>query len=142
MQKATPNFQPISKALYLLELTRGNLESSKEQLENMQKVKNKPHVLDDEMIDRSIRLYTAQNEDNDIILQQCNIWKKETLTEVQLYQVEEIEKLTRELITINNEILEIVDYCKDKTIDNILAKDDLELALEALTGGMIFPKNK
>jgi len=142
MQKATPNFQPISKALYLLELTRGNLESSKEQLENMQKVKNKPHVLDDEMIDRSICLYTAQNEDNDVILQQCNIWKKETLTEVQLYQVEEIEKLTRELITINNEILDIVAYCKDKTIDNILEKDDLELALEALTGEMIFTKNK
>lgn len=74
----------------------------------MQKVKNRPHVLDNEMIDRSIRLYTAQNEDNDIILQQCNIWKKEILTEVQLYQVEEIERLTRKLITINNEILEII----------------------------------
>ena len=76
MQKSALNFQPISKALYLLELTRG----TKEQLEKMQKAKNRPHVLDDEMIDRSICLYTAQNENNVIILQQCNIWKKETLT--------------------------------------------------------------
>ena len=75
MQNTLPNFQPISKALYLLELTRGNLESSKEQFKNMQEVKNKPHILDDEMIDRSIRLYTAQNEHNNITLRQFRIRK-------------------------------------------------------------------
>jgi hypothetical protein len=142
MQDDNLKLQPISMALYILELTRGDLDSSKEQLENMQEIKHKPYILDDEMINRSIRLYAAQNEDNALILQQCAIWKKEELTEVQLYQVEEIEKLTHELNKVNKEIFEIVNYCKDKTINNILEKDDLELALEFLTGEITLPKGK
>ena len=35
MQDANLKLQPISMALYILELTRGDLDSSKEQLENM-----------------------------------------------------------------------------------------------------------
>ena len=104
MQDDNLKLQPISMALYILELTRGDLDSSKEQLENMQEIKHKPYILDDEMINRSIRLYAAQNEDNALILQQCAIWKKEELTEVQLYQVEEIEKLTHELNKVNKVI--------------------------------------
>ena len=142
MQDDNLKLQPISMALYILELTRGDLDSSKEQLENMQEIKHKAYILDDEMINRSIRLYAAQNEDNALILQQCAIWKKEELTEVQLYQVEEIEKLTHELNKVNKKIFEIVNYCKDKTINNILEKDDLELALEFLTGEITLPKGK
>lgn len=50
MQKNQPNFHPITKALNILEIIRGMLNSSKQQLENMQEAKNKPHLLDDEII--------------------------------------------------------------------------------------------
>ena len=134
MQKNQPNFHPITKALNILEIIRGMLDSSKQQLENMQEAKDKPHVLDDEIINRSIELYTAQNKDSDIFLQQCAIWRKGNLTEVQLYQVQEIEKTTHELTKTNNDILAIINSCKDYTIDKILAKDDVELAFDVLTG--------
>lgn len=140
MQKQQPNFHPITKALTILEITRGMLDSSRQQLENMQDAKDKPHVLDDELINRSIKLYTEQNEDSDIFLQQCAIWRKDNLTEVQLYQVQEIEKTTYELTKVNNEILAIVNTCKDYTIDKILEKDDVELAFDVLTGKIPFPK--
>lgn len=55
MQDDNLKLQPISMALYILELTRGDLDSSKEQLKNMQEIKHKPYILDDEMINRSIR---------------------------------------------------------------------------------------
>ena len=140
MQKKQPNFYPISKALTILELNRGMLDSSKEQLENMKDAKDKPYVLDDELINRSIKLYTEQNEGSDIFLQQCAIWRKDNLTEVQLYQVQEIEKTTYELTKVNNEILAIVNTCKDFTINKILEKDDVELAFDVLTGKIPFPK--
>lgn len=44
------------------------------------------------------------------------------------------------LIKINNQILDIVDKCKNSTIDKVLAKDDLELALDALSGKITLPK--
>ncbi len=116
MKKEQPIFHPISKALTILEITRGMLESSKDQFENMKKIKDKPHILNDELINRSIKLYTEQNEDSDIFLQQCVIWREKELTEVQLYQVQEIESLTYELTKINNQILAIVNSCKDSTI--------------------------
>ena len=128
------NFQPITKALVILEITRGMLDSSRDQLETMQQVKDRPHILDDAIINRSLKLYTAQNEDSDIFLQQCAIWRKKELNEVQLYQIQEIEKCTKSLKDINNQILFIVNACKDSTIDKILEKSDMELALDMLTG--------
>jgi len=129
MQKQQPTFHPISKALSILEITHGMLESSKEQLVNMENIKDKPYVLNDELNNRSIKLYTSQNEDLDIFLQQCVIWKNKELNELQQYQVTTIEENINSLLKINNQILSIVDACKESTINKILAKDDLELAI-------------
>jgi hypothetical protein len=134
------NFQPITKALVILEITRGMLDSSRDQLETMQQVKDRPHILDDAIINRSLKLYTAQNEDSDIFLQQCAIWRKQELNEVQSYQIQEIEKCTKSLIDTNNQILFIINACKDSTIDKILEKSDMELALDMLTGKSVFPR--
>ena len=83
MQNQQPTFHPISKALSFLEITDGMLKSSQEQLVNMENIKDKPHILNDELINRSVKLYKSQNEDLDIFLQQCSLWRKKELTEVQ-----------------------------------------------------------
>ena len=140
MQKQQPTFHPISKALSFLEITDGMLKSSQEQLVNMKNIKDKPHILNDELINRSVKLYTSQNEDLDLFLQQCSLWREKELTEIQQYQVTTIEENANTLIKIHNQILDIVDKCKDSTIDKILAKDDLELALDALSGKITLPK--
>ena len=66
MQKQKPNFHHITEAITILEITRGMLDSSKEQLETMKKAKDRPNILDDKIINRSIKLYTKQNEDSDV----------------------------------------------------------------------------
>ena len=66
MQKEQPTFHPISKAPSILGITNGMLDSSKEQLVSMKKIRDKPYVLTDELIKRSIKLYTSQNEDLEI----------------------------------------------------------------------------
>jgi hypothetical protein len=56
------------------------------------------------------------------------------------YQVEELENLIQKLTKANDEILDIANFCKDHTINKILAKNDFELALDVLTGKIPFPK--
>ncbi len=140
MQKQQPTFYPISKALSILEITHGMLESSKDQLVNMENIKDKPYVLNDELIKRSIKLYTVQNKDLGIFLQQCSIWRKDDLTEVHQYQIQEIEENVTLLVKINNQILDIVTFCKRFTIDKVLDKDDTELAFEVLIGKITLPR--
>ena len=94
----------------------------------------------DELIKRSIKLYTSQNEDLEIFLRQCSIWREKELNELQQYQVRAIEDNVDTITKINNQILVIVHACKNSTIDKILEKDDLELAFEALTGTIQLPK--
>ena len=140
MRKEQPTFHPISKAPSILGITNGMLDSSKEQLVNMEKIKDKPYVLTDELINRSIKLYTSQNEDLEIFLRQCSIWREKELNELQHYQVRAIEDNVDTITKINNQILVIVHACKNSTIGKILEKDDLELAFEALTGTIQLPK--
>ena len=59
---------------------------------------------------------------------------------MQQYQVMTIEENANSLIKINNQILDIVDKCKNSTIDKILAKGDLGLALDAFSEKITLPK--
>ena len=142
MTKPQPRFYPIIKAPFILEFIESMLEDFKLHLESMKKLKGKTYtyVLDTKLINRSIKLHTAQKSDLSLFLQQCSIWRKSSLTELQLHQVQEIENKAHTLIQINNEILTIVNSLKDNNIDKVLEKDDTELALDTLTGKMPVPK--
>lgn len=142
MAKPQFTFQPLTVIPTVLKITDDMLLAAKEQLANMQMAKEKPHILDDDIVERSLKLYKEQNEDSAFFLQQCSIWKQEKLTELQLTQVQEIESLTNLLIDINNQLIAIFEHCKDFTINKILAKDDLELAFDLLTGKTPFVKDK
>lgn len=134
------HFQNTYMIPRLLEVTSETLEGSKEQLINLSAAKEKPYVLDDEIISRSENLYKAQVEDAEFYLAQVKYWKGCKLTEEEWRRIHEIEDKTNELIKANKEILDILQYCKKYTIDKILAKDDMELAIDVLSGKIPSPK--
>lgn len=140
MTNKQPIFQSLSKIRNILEITHIMLEESKEQLGRMREVKEKPHILDNDIVSRSLKLYKEQNEDAKFFIKQCNIWKQEKLTELQAIRVKEIECNANLLTEINNKLLSIFNYCKDQTINKIMEKDDMELALDFLTGKITLPK--
>lgn len=140
MQKKKPNFHPITEARSFLGMIGDMLDESMHQLGNMRQARENPHILNDELVNRCIALYTQQNKDAGVFLEQCALWRKGELTEVHLYQVEEIELLIQKLTKANDEILDIANFCKDRTINKILAKKDFELAFDVLTGKIPFPK--
>jgi len=123
-------FQPITLIPLMLEISHEMLESSKEQLNNFLMAKNIPYAFNDQLINRSLKLYREQNHNTAIFLQQCDFWQKKPLNEIQLLQVEEIRISTTEIINNNNQILVLLQGFKDKTIDKLFKKDDMELALD------------
>lgn len=129
-----PAFVPPSVIPQVLAVTLDTLDASQDQLKNFKRAKESPSSLDDYTVDRSIRLYTQQKEDAVFFLEQVGIWKQQRLSTPQLEQVQTIEISTHQILNIADELLDILDYCKDFTIEKILAKDPLELALGTLTG--------
>ncbi|MFU7501953.1 MAG: hypothetical protein ACE1S7_00390 [Candidatus Tisiphia sp.] len=139
-EKQQPIFHPLSMIATISAIVKGMLEASEEQLKNMTTVIDRPHVLDDEIINRSVKLYNKQNTDIEFFLEQCRRWRKDNPSVTTLVEIETIEDNTQKLRNINNQLLVIIDKCKDLTINKILAKDDMELAIEFLTGKLPFPK--
>jgi len=131
--------QPLSMISTILEIASSSLAASKEQLGYMEMAKEKPHMLDDAIISRSLKLYKEQNENSTHYLRQCKIWKQEQLNKLQLMQVEEVEDCTNKLIEVTNKLLAIFSYCQDHTINKILGKDDMEFALDFLSGKIKLP---
>ena len=133
------NYQSTSMIPLFYQMAREILDASRKQLSNMKQVKGRAHVLNDELVNRIINLYTHQLKDVAIYLEQCKFWRKQKLSSSQLKQVNQIESNVQELEKINNQILFLVKHYKDGTIDKILAKDDIELVLDFLLGKIDTP---
>lgn len=130
--KREANLYGLNMLPLYVEISSGQLESSVEQLDNLELAKGKPHVLDSETIERPIKLHRSQNNDNWVFFEQCKKWRDNNPDNEQLSQIAEVENNTSKLESINNEILKLAESFKGKTIDDVMAKDDAELGLEWL----------
>ena len=123
------NWQPISMISVFVEMINEMLESAEIQLNQLRQAKDKPHVLDDEIINRILKSYNEQNELIPVYLQQCQRWLEEELNDKQQAWVTEIKDNATSLLLINKEIIDTANSISDKTIDKILKKSDAEVAL-------------
>jgi hypothetical protein len=115
-------------------MIRGTLKDTDEQYHNLREAEVKPHVLDDATVDRVIRLYTVQAEDVALFEEQLARWKKEALTPDQEREIEQLHEQLQQLGALEAKILLLAMKLKEGTIDSVLRKSDLELALEVLSG--------
>ena len=110
------------------------LEGAQEQYQTFQEVKDRPYVLNDAIVQRTVRVYTEQMEDVWLYEEQLARWKKEDLTSAQEQEIHRLDKQVEQLRKVLTDILTLADKLKEGTIEKILAKDDAELALEVLSG--------
>lgn len=131
-----PNWQPISQLPLLASMVDGVLANSEEQHETFAHVRAKPHVLDDEIVNRAINLYQAQLDDLWFYEEQFARWLKAPLTASQRQEAGALwARLASQLPRIrelSEAILALLDEIKRGTINRILEKSDLELGLEFL----------
>ena len=132
--KDTPTWQPITQLPLIAWAIDGMAESADEQLTNLQQAEDQPHVLDLPTVDRVIKVYTEQQGDLWLYREQLARWGKLTLTDAQQAEVTRLEERLTTLSARIEEILALAQQLRPHTIESILAKSDIELALDVLTG--------
>lgn len=90
MVHATKDFPPITALPMLAYAIDGALDAAKDQLENMQEAKSKPHIFDDQLVNQIIKSYNKQNESIADEKALCIHWKKTGLSGQQKKTIDEL----------------------------------------------------
>ncbi len=126
----TPQWQPIERLALLASHIDGMLESTTEQYETLQLAKPKPFVLDNDTVGRVIDVFTTQQGDLWLFDEQLRRWERGKLTTAQRQEVERLASQMLQLHEVITAILRLADELKERTIEKVLAKSDVELGLE------------
>ena len=131
----TPQWQPIERLALIASHIDGMLESATEQYETLQLAKPKPFVLDDYTVGRVIEVFTTQQGDLGLFDEQLRRWERGPLTNAQRREVERLADQMLQLHEVINAILRLAEQLKERTIEKVLAKSDVELGVETLLSG-------
>ncbi|OOQ92160.1 hypothetical protein [Bacillus cereus] len=128
-----PNWQPIQNLPIIANLIDGQSSDAKEQYINLLEARNKPHVLNDAIIQRTIHVYTEQLEFVWIFEEQLSKWKKEErLTPIEQSEIERLQGQVQQLHHILTDILTLTEKLKEGTYEKVMAKSDWQLGMESL----------
>lgn len=133
---------PIEALSMLSFAIEGALDAAQEQLGNLERAKSKPHVLDDELINRIIDSIKKQNNSLGAEKAVCLHWMRTSLSKSQVKDVERLLSSIHALERVNSQVLFLANHFKDHTLDKILARDDVDLALDFLSGKLYPPVEK
>ena len=136
----TRKWYPISEVLVFGKHISELLSDSKAQYAKYLPLKDQPSSLDDAVVNRMKKLFTQRAEMIELYQQQVDKWQLETTN-----HQDSLNTLQANLIaakTLNNEILDLVEYLGKHTINKILAMSDLELAIRTLSGGFPLAKHR
>ncbi|MBW9159476.1 hypothetical protein [Clostridium tagluense] len=125
------NWHPISMPPMLSTMISGQLEEAKNQYENLFKAQSKPYVLNDEILERVIKVFSEQLDFICLYENQISKWHdEETLTTKLEADLAKSQSQLQELSTVVPNILALADQLKSGTIEKVMKKSDLELGLE------------
>eukprot|EP01035_Chromulina_nebulosa_P026079 gene26079-34098_t len=125
-----------------LEMSQGQFLSSFEHLQHLEACKDRPSVLDDDIVNRTIKLYEEQKEYNLLTLEQCRRWRLQKPSAHELEDIERVETYVKKLQQVNTQILFLAYHYKEHTIDRILEKDEGELAIDLMMGKLYDPSGE
>jgi hypothetical protein len=91
-------------------------------------------VLDDYTVGRILEVYGAQANDLWLYEEQLSWWRQANPTSAQQQEIDRLSGQLSKLRGILASILSLAEELKGGTIESVLAKSDIELALEVLSG--------
>jgi hypothetical protein len=134
MNKQKIQWLPLYKLPLFSSLVDGILQDTKDMYPLLAQAKNKPYIMDDATIHRILKLYTERLEMLPTHTEQIVRWRTEKLTPNQKVELDRLEKAAIQTQELVQNILDLANVMKSYTIDQILAKDEGELALDILSG--------
>ena len=127
-----PHWQPLTALPLIASLIDGELADGQEHHASLLAVRDRPHVLDDATVERSLKLHTEQRDFLGVFAEQLARWRNEHPTDAQRCKLDRLEGQLERLRKVLSDILELAEELKQGAIERVLAKSDLELGIEAL----------
>jgi len=137
---SVPNWQPISALPMVAFIVDEMLNETQEQYRNLLETRDKPHVLDDHIVDRVLSVYAAQLDDAALFDEQLSRWRNGKMSSDQRQEVERLTSQVEKLRQICQEVLSLAAELREGTINRILEKSDLQLGIDILTGKIKPPR--
>ncbi|MCB1921034.1 MAG: hypothetical protein KDJ28_13795 [Candidatus Competibacteraceae bacterium] len=128
----TPHWQPLTALPLIASVIDGELADGQEHYAALLATRDRPHVLDDATVERSIKLHTEQQDFLGVFAEQLERWRNEQPTDAQHRELDRLEGQLDRLRAVLEDILQLAAELKQGTIERVLAKSDLELGIEAL----------
>lgn len=130
-----PHWQPLTALPLITSLIDGELADGQEHHAALLSVRDRPYVLDEATVERSIKLHTEQRDFLGVFAEQLARWCHEHPTDAQRRELDRLDGQLERLRKVLSAILELAEELQQGTIERVLAKSDLELGLEALLRG-------
>lgn len=127
-------WQPISAMPLIGGMIAGALEDTREHLATLAEARSRPHVLDDEALDRSGRVHGEQLEFVAIYEQQIGRWRAGVPSATQVRELDGIEEQACQLRVATEQVLALLGELRRGSIDRVMGLSDAELGLQALLG--------
>ena len=131
----TPHWQPLAALPLIASLIDGELADGQEHHASLLAVRDRLYVLDDATVERSIKLHTEQRDFLGVFAEQLARWRNEQPTDAQRRELDRLEGQLQRLRAVLTNILGLAEELQQGTIEQVLAKSDLELGIEALRRG-------
>ena len=139
--KRQPHWLSLDKLPLFTHLVTGMLQDTEKLLPLFHQAKEQPWGLDDATVNRTIKLYTERLDilaDNQ---EQIERWRNGTLTTQQKQAIDKLANQTAQTKKAVTQLLAIAEEIKKNTIDRILRRDEVALAIDVLSGKLKLPKN-
>ena len=129
-----PQWQPIGRLPLIAHAIDGMLEAAEEQHSLLEQAQLRSHLLDEATVARVTAVFTQQSDDLWLYEEQLRRWRDTELTATERGEVERLSGQIERLRTALTEILSLAEELKHGTLEQVLAKSDIELAMEWLSG--------
>ncbi len=130
----TPNWQPINFLPKLAEMVDGMLESAEDVYSSLQQAQDRPHVMDDYTIGRVREAHTTQRNDLWLYEEQLSRWQHAEPTPAQSTEIKRLQQQLDRLKSVLTLCLALADELAEGTIEKVMGKSDVELAMDVLSG--------
>ena len=127
-----PHWQPLAALPLIASLIDGELADGQEHQATLLSVRDRPYVLDDATVERSLKLHTEQRDFLGVFAEPLALWRHERPTDAQRRELDRLDGQLERLRAVLSAILALAEEYQQGTIERVLAQSDLELGMEAL----------
>ncbi len=110
------------------------LANAQEHYETIQEAQDRSYAFDDALVARIVRVHTDQLEDYWLFKEQLSRWSQDELSATQRREVERLQTQAVKLQEVLQTILAFAEARKPNTIEKVLGKSDVEVAVDFLSG--------